>query len=172
MPTYGLYLDVGCGWPDRNSNTAFLRARGWSGLAIDANPDYLPDWQAYDGGRYAGHFMVAIVSDESSVPFQMIPHNALESRVNPDAGVESSAVRLDALLKVCGWGRRDLLSVDVEGHEMAVLRTLPVHLIPPIVVVEWNTTGREPDLEPLLFLTRSGWRLVHATKSNFVLFKR
>jgi hypothetical protein len=44
LPQRGIYLDVGAGHPEINSNTAFLRDRGWRGLAVDANPDYGPHW--------------------------------------------------------------------------------------------------------------------------------
>lgn len=37
----GIYIDVGANHPLRCSNTAALYQRGWSGLAIDPNPDFL-----------------------------------------------------------------------------------------------------------------------------------
>ena len=37
LPEKGFYVDIGCEHPFNHSNTAFLRDRGWKGLAIDGN---------------------------------------------------------------------------------------------------------------------------------------
>lgn len=39
-----IYVDVGCNHPYRMSNTALLYEHGWSGIAIDANPDFATDF--------------------------------------------------------------------------------------------------------------------------------
>ena len=36
----GTYVDVGCNHPFRMSNTAMFYERGWSGITIDANPNF------------------------------------------------------------------------------------------------------------------------------------
>lgn len=43
----GIYVDVGCNHPLRMSNTAFFYQRGWSGIAIDPNPDFAPAFRRH-----------------------------------------------------------------------------------------------------------------------------
>ena len=45
--TEGTYVDIGCYHPVDYSNTYIFYQRGWSGLAIDANPDWKPEWQKF-----------------------------------------------------------------------------------------------------------------------------
>ena len=36
---HGIYVDVGCNHPIKDSNTFHLYMSGWSGICIDANPE-------------------------------------------------------------------------------------------------------------------------------------
>src|SRR6185295_15022196 len=41
----GFFVDVGCAWPKKDSNTYYLEAElGWSGIGIDALPEYAQPW--------------------------------------------------------------------------------------------------------------------------------
>jgi hypothetical protein len=43
---HGTFLDVGCAWPIKASNTFYLEQRlGWRGIAVDALPDYEQAWR-------------------------------------------------------------------------------------------------------------------------------
>ena len=43
----GFFLDVGCAWPIRSNNTYYLEHHlGWTGIGIDALPDYADGWAA------------------------------------------------------------------------------------------------------------------------------
>src|SRR4051812_19319948 len=94
IPERGFYLDIGAAHPERESNTAFLRDKGWLGLAVDAVSEYAPHWV----GRQ--QFLHAILSPHDVVKFKHIKHNSPASRIVKDdpEGKRRSAVTLQYLL--------------------------------------------------------------------------
>lgn len=162
LPEVGKYVDVGCAHPLRYSNTAFLRARGWSGIAIDGTPEYAPEWKGVSGAT----FINAVVSNLERVNFLNEKTNALVSRVHPQ-GESVVAVPLHLIV---GRDQLDFLSIDVEGHEFDVLRQYFQECPPPkILVCEYNSghKGRDPRIFNLA-LCGGLMRLFHITDSNAV----
>jgi hypothetical protein len=157
----GFYVDVGAAHPLRYSNTAFLRARGWKGIAIDGTPEYAPEWAGVAGTN----FINVIVSDAVRVRFINEKTNALVSRIHPE-GEDKAAVPLSLLT---GNRQLDLLSIDIEGHEFPVLQQYLEDCLPPrILVCEYNSChlGRDPRVFNLA--AHHGMTLRHITDSNAV----
>lgn len=164
LPATGFYVDVGCAHPTEGSNTAFLRDRGWQGLAIDANPGYAPLWPA-------GAFVQAIVSTEPIVGFEFKSAH-YESRVC-SGQTQFAAVPLQSLVRA--HRRRpfetcDFLTLDVEGHEFEALLSLGA-LLPPIIVSEYNTRGLGEDMRVHDYLLKNGFTLVHTTTANHIFHR-
>ena len=59
----GFYIDVGCNDPIHWSNTFSLYLRGWSGIAIDANPRLI---ERFERTRRRDTAVCAAISDEES----------------------------------------------------------------------------------------------------------
>lgn len=161
IPERGFYVDVGCAHPLRYSNTAWLRARGWTGLAIDGTPEYAPEWAGAKGAT----FINAIVSNEPRVRFLNEPTNALVSRIHVE-GEERAAVPLSLLT-----GNRyvHFLSIDIEGHEAPVMEQFLKDCLPPgILVCEFNSChlGRDPRIFGIAF--QHGMKLRHLTDNNAI----
>lgn len=161
LPEVGKYVDVGCAHPLRYSNTAFLRARGWNGIAIDGTPEYAPEWKGVAGAT----FINAVVSNLDRVNFLNEKTNALVSRVHP----EGESVVAVPLHLIVGRDQLDFLSMDIEGHEAAVLqdylRECPT---PKILVCEFNSAHKGRDPLPINIAIRAGMILAHITDSNAV----
>lgn len=166
LPANGYYVDVGCAHPIHGSNTAFLRARGWRGLAIDANPAYAPHWQAQG---FADHFVQAFISDEPIVSFEF-KDACYESRVVPQ-GIRHATSSLNRLFCAGGSVPIDLLTLDVEGHEMNALASLYDWRLPPIIVAEYNTRDIGIDNRVRDYLLNRGYRLVHTTEANHIFHR-
>jgi hypothetical protein len=176
----GVYVDLGCAGPVLKSLTHFCRVLGWPGLAIDANLDYANDWAAAGFGK---HFVCAVLSDQPSARF--VTHdNSFTSRISdlpemdqPEKwGIKSIEVRatipLEHLLDLHEIGKIDLLTVDLEGHELAVLKTLDWEKhSPAYVVAEFVTQGLGVDAEVGNFLISKGYTLIHMSSSNLI-FRR
>jgi hypothetical protein len=171
------YVDLGCAHPYNKSLTSFVRELGWRGLAIDANLDYANDWAA---AGFGSHFVCALLSDQPHARF-VTHENSFTSRISefpendePDKwGIkrieERSTVPLNHLLDVHGIGHIDLLTIDLEGHEFAVLSTLDFEKhSPDWIVAEYVTQGDGTDPRLCQMLLRKGYRVAHMTESNLI----
>ena len=132
MPSLSFYLDVGCGHPLGQSQTAFLRELGWHGLAIDANDRYRACWA--EAGR-SDCFMTAVVSDQAEGTFKFLDNTAM-SRFDPN-GQPVYCQRLEDILAERKIERIDFLSIDIEGHEFDALKGFNFGRWPiPIIVAD------------------------------------
>lgn len=169
LPPNGVYVDVGCAHPVNNSNTAFLRERGWTGLAIDGNPSW--------GQYWTTPFRAAVIgSSLTPVGFQINSNPAL-SRFS-DGATAVQPVTLESLLNEANIERINLLTIDVEGAEFDVLSTMDLDRHrPDIIVAEYATLGLDhisvaKDYRVLVRLCDAGWTLVFSTVANFVFHRR
>ena len=55
----GFFVDVGCAWPVQANNTYYLeRHLGWTGIGIDALPDFAPAWEEKRPGSRFFAFLI------------------------------------------------------------------------------------------------------------------
>ncbi len=163
LPDNGVYVDVGAAQPTVNSNTAFVRDIGWTGVAIDANPAYWPMWKT--------PFEVAIVSNEPEVGFDIDYNNYSLSRVSQYAK-KFQAVTLESILEKHGIGKIDLLSLDVEGHELSALLSMDIVLHDPTIIIsEYSTLGLGEDFGVKELLESLGYQERHRTVANIIYWK-
>lgn len=164
LPDNGFYLDIGCAKPHQNSNTAILRDAGWSGLVIDANPLFRPEW----GGIPNVIFETAILASVPEVPFHFCPENSWISRIKEgsplvDAQLLSNILHRNDVAKI------DFVSVDIEGAEYDVMKDFPWERYrPKFVIAEYNTLDIGEDYRLMHLLVGLGYKVVHNTIANFV----
>lgn len=160
----GFYVDVGCYHPKKFSNTYFLYRRGWSGINVDMEAHKI---ELFRLARPRDENVVAAVSDKESTAYiETGRSHDLGARL-ADTGDEARRVTTRTLTHILDntrfKGRRiDLLSVDVEGHDLAVLRSLDFAVYRPrFVVVELHETDPRKMLASDLnqFLETKGYRL-------------
>lgn len=176
-PRIGVYVDLGCAHPVNKSLTHFVREAGWRGVAVDANPDYRPDWER---ARFGDHFEQAILSSQPEARFAF-HENSFTSRISPTAaddrpeqwGIQavmtSATTPLKEILAQHGIGKIDILTVDLEGHEFEVLTTLDFELHQPeVVIVEYVTSGEGIDCRAANLLIEKGYRLIQVFTSNLI----
>jgi len=166
LPVKGFYVDIGCANPDRNSNTLFLRERGWLGLAIDAHPGYAGFWK--------NNFVQAVISPHPVVPFTFDEVPTMSRIGQSDKCTLVATTRLETILRALGVKSIDLLSVDAEGHEYDIFQTFDIEEFKPrIIVAEYNTLGLGMDMRLLLELQDGGkYRAVHQTPSNLIYLRK
>jgi FkbM family methyltransferase len=131
----GFYIDIGAHHPHQFSNTFWFYKRGWRGINIDALPGSM---EAFELHRPEDLNLEVAISDEREMTYFMFNHSALNSlnrevseRRDGKRGdrivgrVQVQTRRLGSLLdEILSPGRIvDFLSVDVEGHDLAVLRS-------------------------------------------------
>ncbi len=175
----GFYVDVGCFHPKKYSNTYGLYRMGWHGINIDTSPRKLA---LFGHLRPRDENLLAAVSDREGevVLYSFGQESALDTvdaetarRWRERFGRQWTTRRIPArplqgLLEESAsfGGVIDLLSVDVEGHELAVLRGLDFARNPPeLIVIEVHAGNLEGILaSPVTaYLRERGYRMVSWT---------
>jgi FkbM family methyltransferase len=141
----GFYVDVGCHHPFRGSNTLALYSRGWRGVVVDGNPEWIALFKRVRPRDVA---ICAIVSDqERPVTFTLAKTSELStvsSKFERDrigkSGVKErvtvNAITLQTVMEKSGVPSTfDLLSIDVEGHDYEVLTSFNIDAFRPRVIV-------------------------------------
>jgi FkbM family methyltransferase len=146
----GIYVDVGCHDPIRSSNTLSLYLHGWHGVNIDANPRLI---QRFKATRLRDIAVCAAISDqEHDIVFHEFEDelvSTLSEEVLPEWQGKwkkrgERVVRTRTLNSVLEENLElgteiDLLSVDVEGHDLNVLRSVDLDVFrPKLIIVEMH----------------------------------
>ena len=132
----GFYVDVGAHHPRRFSNTQIFYERGWRGINIEPNPEALPDFVAERSRDI--NLQIGISDHPGSLTYYWFDDPALNTF---DPGfvqqrLQTTSYKLvrtapvpverlaDVLAKHLPTGTPiDFLTVDVEGHDLQVLRS-------------------------------------------------
>jgi FkbM family methyltransferase len=175
------YIDIGCHEARRISNSYLLYLNGARGLAVDLNPAYAPEFRRE---RRNDLFVCAALSDRAATT---VVHEFTASEVNTIDAAQAEQWRgrfqakssravetttLDDLLArhMPGAGV-DVLLLDVEGHELPVLRGAKLAALrPALIVCELHELDLPAaDGHPVVaFLAGSGYRLIsYATVNGY-----
>jgi FkbM family methyltransferase len=163
----GTFVDIGAWLPVIHSNTECFYERGWRGvniessasafeLFLDQRPEDLnPNLAASDFDGELTYFEVDEdhVRGSSTLSSEIARGYSQRGFVVVEKPVPVRTVR--GLVKECGIGPPDFLSLDVESHEAQVIRGIDLqHWRPKLIVVEATVPGSpEPNhqsWEPLL----------------------
>jgi FkbM family methyltransferase len=154
----GTCVEVGAHDGVTGSNTYHFELLGWRCLLVEPVPGLA---EAARRRRRALVFECAASSAEGRATLYVA--EGAESLSTLDPGPEHEAAaraagarraplvvatrRLDGLLDEAGAGPIDFVSIDVEGHELEVLRGLSLERFRPrVVVLEDNSGAGDPDL--------------------------
>lgn len=134
--TSGFYVDVGAHHPFRFSNTYIFYKAGWKGINIDATPGSMDAFREFRPGDIN---IEAAISDEKEIlKFHIFKEKALntfdeetaKSRVEKNVSdlqeiKELQTYTLEEILdKHISVGQQiDFLTIDVEGHDLAILKS-------------------------------------------------
>lgn len=181
--TAGTYVDVGAGWPVRNSNTYSFYLQGWSGLCIDPQPDFAAEFEKL---RPNDTCVTCAVSDEpGEATYFMFKNPALNtlnrkaaermdqgaSRGQALVGERTVAVApLQALIDAHLPGRDiDFVSVCANGLELPVLQSIDFSRSRPrLFAVATKVVDVEQSLNSRihLFMREQGYTCVAVTSRS------
>jgi FkbM family methyltransferase len=146
----GFYVDAGCAFARSYSTTFYLESRlGWSGIGIDAVPSYADGWKKH---RPRGKFVNYLVTDRSGEEdtFYVADYHPISSIHEKIAGPKHTKVKvptitLNDLLEQNGVEKVDLVSMDIEGAQLAALRAFDIEKYrPELLCVEvWLPDQKE-----------------------------
>ena len=174
----GIYIDIGAYHPFKGSNTYKLFSRGWSGINIDL------DYQTID---IFNHFrpkdenICAAVSDLVTEKKLFFHHNrsainTLEEKLGYRAK-EIKTIKTTTLNEILEKSKinvldLDFLSIDVEGHELDVIKGLNLEKYPvKIIVIEYQ----DPNMKKVEFYNQDIERTTQSdiykymTSKNYIL---
>ena len=144
----GIYIDVGCQHPIKNNNTYLLYKKGWKGINVDLDKDNIDLFNA--SRSKDNNFNKALSSDVNDVDLYFYhkksPINTINKRTSEFQKAKVSSIKkiktdtLDNIILNTKYKNSsfDLLSIDVEGHELEVLKGFNlVKFSPNVIVVEY-----------------------------------
>lgn len=161
------YIDVGAFDPTYDSVTRALYERGWRGINIEPQLGRLP---AFEHERPEDTNISCAIGDRDGTMILAVPENegwasTLDPSVTgiatpPERMLEVPVRRLDTLLAELGIREVDVLKIDVEGAEPAVVRGLLGGDVRPVVCVVEGVApgvGRAAGDEAVALLVAAGY---------------
>jgi len=140
----GFYLDVGCQHPVSNNNTYLLYKRGWNGMNIDLDPKNI---RLFNLERPDEINICKCVSSDNSKKDLFFFHpgspiNSLEKKTIKDKSNFSlkkiETFTLNSILEDHKIQDIDYFNLDVEGHEIDILKDFDIkHYKPKVISVEF-----------------------------------
>lgn len=168
LPEKGFFVDIGAGDPKEGSNTFLFEELGWDGICIDADPKQVEKLRAV---RKSKVIHCAIMNYDGKAMIDLHPSGAL-SRISKNGKTEVSCFKFSTIMRTHGIGKIDLLSIDVEGQEMEVLKSIgkmKLDDMPKVLIVEHvSHVDGDRSQEILDFLDQRFYTLVHRTNSNLI----
>jgi FkbM family methyltransferase len=168
--TNGFFVEVGANHPIQRSQSYHLEQSGWTGVLIEPQPDLAAFLVTQ---RKAKVFAVACTSPNvagDSLPFHVAgPLSSLNAdRMAPGASADYVIMvptrTLDDVLEEADAPLSfDLLSIDVEGHEIEVMRGFDfAHWKPRLIMLEDHVEN----LKKHRVLEQNGYSLIRRVGNN------
>jgi FkbM family methyltransferase len=153
----GTFVDVGSNHYRTYSNTYYLdQTLGWSGIAIDAQEEYGPDYAKHRPRTKFFSFFVSDRSDESETLFipgtsKLVASSSKGFSGRFDSSPEErkvATITLNHLLDRAGSSKVDFVSMDIELAELKALAGFDIERFKPsLVVVESHPDIRQQLLD-------------------------
>lgn len=150
----GLYIDVGCYHPYNGNNTKLLYDKGWSGINIDLDFHTI---DFFNFVRKRDENVHAAISDKEDEKDLFFFHNRSAinslSQIRKKDAIEIRKIKtktLDSIVRNSKFkdNKFNLISIDVEGHELEVLKSFDFKkYAPEMVIVEFLEINIVDNLE-------------------------
>lgn len=172
LPEKGIFVDVGSHNGVHLSNTLHFEQNGWTGICIEADPR---QQEALVKNRPNSICVAAAVGTVTGHRTFHLHKQAGYSGLARHGGtpIRVEGKTLSRILddhRIFGF---DLLSIDTEGTELGVWKSLNRGRWPRIVIIEHDTAGM-PNQKQLILSTfrQTGYELKHATVGNYIYVKK
>ena len=168
----GFYVDVGCFHPKKFSNTYMLFKKGWSGINIDMEEDKV---SLFNMARPKDFNVLSPISDiEEEVTLYRYSKFGLGSTIEKKIASETKdqiydktivkTKTLNDIIKSSPYkdSQIDVLSIDVEGVDLKVLKSLNIKKYSPkVIIIEDHHNKIEDILETdtFKFLVKNSYSL-------------
>ena len=139
--TKGIYIDVGCHHPFLNNNTYRLYKRGWRGINIDLDFNSIDMFNFF---RQSDLNVQSAISDtEEEKDFFFFHNRSAINTLSKSSGNKAKEIKkintitLNSLIENSKFkdNKIDFLSIDVEGHELNVLKGFDIKKYKPNLII-------------------------------------
>jgi FkbM family methyltransferase len=166
---HGYFVEIGANHPRHYSQTWLLESRGWEGLLVEPLGAKCALLRRERPRSRVVQAALGAPEQRGRVRFHVAADDDMLSSLAPEPGVDTAATEevelrtLDDVLAEAGRPAIDFLSIDVEGHELSVLRgfDLARHR-PRLILIEDHLHH----LRVHRHLQHGGYRLVKRTGCN------
>ena len=184
----GTYLDVGCFHPTKQNNTYLMYKSGWNGINIDLNPLSI---ELFNVARPRDINICAAVSNKKKVrnlyfyhelsPLNTLTkeHTLLFREIFSLKNLKKKKIKtknLNDLLRKYKIRKIDFFNIDIEGHELQVLKTLNFNYFDikviciEIITISKNIKKRKNEI--IKFLKKRNYKLKFRSSINYVFTKK
>lgn len=160
----GFFLDIGGNDPVKINNSYFFEQKGWSGMAFEPIKALADKWA---DARKTPCYNIAIGMTEDEVEFTEVDaheHSGIGAAADPGKSTTYKVKqrKLANILKENNIKHVDVVSIDVEGYEMNVLKGIDFEAVDiTCFCIENNRDGvLLPDMELRKFMVKKGYRLI------------
>ena len=174
----GICVEVGANDGITLSNTLFFEKLGWKCILVEPDPDLYKLIQL--NRKHSTAFNIA-ASDRKikNIDFYIPEYNNLYSSLEkrstmsdiisqnkvPVKKIKVNCDKLDTILRAAGINSIDFIVIDVEGHELSVLKGLSLSLWRPLILIIEDSTD--------ISLARNKSKIYrHMKRNNYLNFYR
>jgi len=167
----GYFVEVGANDPVAGSQTWLLEQNGWRGVLVEPQAGLCEKLRQARPRSKVAQVACSAPGSAGEADLVLTEHdgNATLRPQRDSHGIKFTGVErvhittLDAVLQTAGAPRIDFLSLDVEGHELEVMRGFDFNKYrPALILIEDGVR----DLSKHRFLKRCGYKLVKRTTLN------
>lgn len=185
---YGVFVDVGAYDGETYSNSLHFEKKGWTGICVEPLPKM---FKKLHNNRKCVCINAAIDTEEGEVEFisnsgytemlsgikKYYPEKHHDRRIKEQSImggdteiIKVPTVRLDTLFKQHGIKRIDYLSIDVEGGEYAVIKSIDFDNV-DIHVIGFEDNYQEDSVAIIIYLINKGYIYDSRTGGDIFMVK-
>jgi FkbM family methyltransferase len=186
----GRYVDLGCFHPTRHNNTFDFYKKGWEGINIDLNPITI---DLFNFMRPKDINICAAISNSTQAKKiyflgALSSQNTLEKNhtkwLKSHFGYDKKefsikkvkAQKIEDILEKYKFYKIDFMNIDVEGHEIKILKTLNLKKFKIkyfcIEILTYDNHSKENKKKIINFFKKNNYKLKYISKINYIFQRK